>query len=221
MRVWVLALRDLRLEMRGRAGLLSAFSFIAVVLFIMGIAFGPEEADLRRAGPGVLWVALAFAGSMLASRAWAIEVENETLDDLLLTPGSREWIYVGKLLFLWILMLFMGVFLLVLVAAWFYLPLSAWPQLFVTLVLGATGYTVVSAFYAGLTVRLRARDVLLYLLVFPLILPVVLAAVKATLGIVDPVADFAEVISWWKLLGIFDVVYATLCVLLFPAVIEG
>jgi len=49
----------------------------------------------------------------------------------------------------------------------------------------------------------------------------VLAAVKATLGIVDPVADFAEVISWWKLLGIFDVVYATLCILLFPAVIEG
>ncbi len=220
MRSWVLALRDLRLELRGRAGLLSAFSFIAVVLFIMGIAFGPDDANLRRAGPGALWVALAFAGSMLASRAWAIEVENETLDDLLLTPGSREWIYAGKMLFLWILMLLMGLFLLVLVAAWFQLPLERWPQLLVTLLLGGTGYTAVSAFYAGLTVRLRARDVLLYLLVFPLILPVVLAAVKATIGIAFG-ADFAEVVSWWKLLGVFDVVYLTLCYLLFPAVIEG
>ena len=220
MRAVVLALRDLRLEWRGRAGLLSAFSFIAVVLFIMGIAFGPDEASLGRAGPGVLWVALAFAGSMLASRVWALEVENETLDDLLLTPGSREWIYLGKLLFLWLLMLVMGAFLLVLVAAWFYLPLVAWPQLFVTLVLGGTGYTVIAAFYAGLTVRLRARDVLLYLLVFPMILPVVLAAVKATLGIAFG-AEFAEIVSWWKLLGVFDVVYLTLCVLLFPGVIEG
>ncbi len=100
-----LALRDLRLELRGRAGLFAALFFLGVVLLILGFALGPEKDDLRRAAPGVLWVALAFAGSLLAGRAWAVEVENDTLDDLLLTPGSREWIYWGKFLFLWLLLL--------------------------------------------------------------------------------------------------------------------
>jgi len=102
----------------------------------------------------VLWVALAFAGSLLAGRAWAVEVENDTLDDLLLLPGSREWIYWGKFFFLWILLLFVSVLLLILVAGMFYLPLSQGPAILLTLVLGATGYAAVATFYAGLVVRL-------------------------------------------------------------------
>ncbi|AEB11205.1 heme exporter protein CcmB [Marinithermus hydrothermalis] len=219
-RVWALAARDLKLELRGRAGLLAAFFFIGVVVFILGFALGPNQAELRRAGPGVWWVALAFAGSLLASRAWALEVENDTLDDLLLTPGSREWIYWGKFLFLWALMMGVGGVTLLLVAGMFFLPLTRAPELLLTLLLGGTGYAAIAVFYAGLVVRLRARDVLLPLLVFPLVVPVVLGAVKATLGVVNG-AEMAEVAFWWRLLGVFDVVYLTACSLLFPWVIEG
>jgi len=219
-RILALAARDLRLELRGRAGLFSALFFLGVVLLILGFALGPEEADLRRAAPGVLWVALAFAGSLLAGRAWAVEVENDTLDDLLLLPGSREWIYWGKFLFLWVLLCLVSLLLLVMVAGMFYLPLTRAPALLFTLVLGATGYAAVATFYAGLVVRLPTAQLVLPILVFSVVVPVILAAVRATMGLAEG-APLAEVAAWWRLLLVFDVVYLTASSLLFPFVIEG
>ncbi|MGQ9735332.1 MAG: heme exporter protein CcmB [Thermaceae bacterium] len=219
-RALLLALRDLRLEVRGRAGLLSVFSFFLVMLFILALGLGPEEALLREAAPGALWVGMAFAGSLLATRAFGLEVENGTLDDLLLSPGSREWIYFGKLLFQMILLLVLGVVGLLVAAGLFYLSLDRFFPLLFTLFLGSLGYASVATFYAGLLSRLRGRDILLPLLLFSLVVPVVLAAVRATEGLLSGL-PLGEVSVWWQLLLVFDLVYVTTSALLFPWVMEG
>ncbi|WP_460172284.1 heme exporter protein CcmB [Thermus sp. FJN-A] len=219
-RVWLLALRDLRLEVRDRAGLLSVLAFFLVMLFIMALALGSEEAPLRRAAPGVLWVALAFGSTLLSTRAFALEVEDGTLDDLLLTPGGKEWIYFGKLLFQMLLLLPLGLLALLVAGGLFYLPLERVLPLFLTLALGVLGYASVATFYAGLLSRLRGREVLLPLLLFSLVVPVVLASVRATAGLVEGL-PLEEVQSWWQLLLVFDLVYLTASALLFPVVLEG
>jgi len=219
-RILALALRDLKIEFRSRAGLLSTFFFLGVVLLILGFALGPETADLKRAAPGVLWVALAFAGSLLAGRAWGLEVENDTLDELLLLPGSREWLYWGKFLFLFGLLFLLSLIVLVLVAGMFYLPLTAFFPLLVTVVLGIVGYAAVSTFYAGLVARLSTAQLILPILVFSVVVPVILAAVKATAALAGGAA-VADVWPWWQLLIAFDVIYLTASSLLFPFVVEG
>lgn len=215
-----LAWRDLTLEFRGRAGLLSAIFFLFTMLLILGLALGPNPLDLQKAAPGVLWVALAFAGSLLASRAFGLEVEDGTLDDLLLTSGSKEWIYFGKLLFQVLLLIIVSLALLLITAGLFYLPMQPLPWYVLTLLLGTLGYASISTFYAAMLARLRGREVLLPLLLFPLVVPVVLAAVKATQGLAEGL-PVAEVASWWRLLAVFDVVYVTACALLFPYILEG
>ncbi len=219
-RILWLAWRDLVLEFRGRTGILSAVFFLAVMLFILAMAFGPNQQDLQKAAPGVLWVALAFAGSLLAGRAFGLEVEDGTLDELLLTPGSREWIYFGKLLFQFALLLVVGLALLLLTAGLFYLPMQNWYWYTITLVLGSLGYASISTFYAGMLARLRGREVLLPLLLFPLVVPVVLAAVRLTQGLAEglPILELAD---WLRLLLVFDVVYVTLCAVVFPYMLEG
>lgn len=219
-RVLLLALRDLRLVVRDRSGLLSLLAFFAVMLFIMALALGPEEGPLRRAAPGVLWVALAFMSTLLSTRAFALEVEDGTLDDLLLTPGGKEWIYFGKLLFQVLLLLPLSLLALFMAAGLFYLPLEQGLPLFLTLVLGVLGYASVATFYAGLLARLRGREALLPLLLFSLVVPVVLASVRATTGLLEGL-PLGEVASWWQLLLVFDVVYVTASALLFPVVLEG
>ncbi|MER3425922.1 MAG: cytochrome C biogenesis protein [Thermus sp.] len=219
-RVLVLALRDLRLEVRGRAGLLSVFSFFLVMLFILALGLGPGEALLREAAAGALWVGMAFAGSLLASRAFGLEVEDGTLDDLLLVPGSREWVYFGKLLFQMVVLVLLGLLGLLVTAGLFYLPLGQFFPLLLTLVLGGLGYASVATFYAGLLSRLRGRDVLLPLLLFSLVVPVVLASVRATKNLLAGL-PWGEVLPWWQLLLVFDVVYVTVSSLLFPWVMEG
>lgn len=219
-RIFWLAWRDLVLEFRGRTGILSAVFFLAVMLFILAMAFGPNPQDLRKAAPGVLWVALAFAGSLLAGRAFGLEVEDGTLDDLLLTPGSREWVYFGKLLFQFSLLVLVGLALLVLTAGLFYLPLQSWGWFIVALLLGSLGYAAISTFYAGMLARLRGREVLLPLLLFPLVIPVVLAAVRFTQGLVEGI-PVAELTDWLRLLLVFDIIYVTVCAMVFPNMLEG
>lgn len=215
-----LALRDLRLEVRGRAGLLSVVSFFLVMLFILALGLGPEEALLQKAAAGALWVGMAFAGSLLAARAFGLEVEDGTLDDLLLVPGSREWIYFGKLLFQMVLLFLLGLLGLLATAGLFYMPLESFFPLLLTLFLGSLGYASVATFYAGLLSRLRGRDVLLPLLLFSLVVPVVLASVRATEGLLAGL-PLEEVLPWWQLLLVFDLVYVTVSALLFPWVMEG
>ncbi|MCS7058604.1 MAG: heme exporter protein CcmB [Meiothermus sp.] len=219
-RILWLAWRDLTLELRGRTGLLSAVFFLAVMLLILAMAFGPAPQDLRKAAPGALWVALAFAGSLLAGRAFGLEVEDGTLDDLLLTPGGREWIYFGKLLFQLTLLTLVGLVLLLLAGGLFYLPLQQAGWLLAVLLLGALGYAAVSTFYAGMLARLRGREVLLPLLLFPLVVPVVLAAVRFTQGLAEGL-PVTELLDWLRLLMVFDAIYVAACAMLFPLILEG
>ncbi|RDI96013.1 cytochrome C biogenesis protein [Meiothermus sp. QL-1] len=219
-RILWLAWRDLVLEFRGRTGLFSVVFFLVVMLFVLALAFGPAPQELRKAAPGVLWVALAFAGSLLAGRAFGLEVEDSTLDDLLLLPGSREWIYFGKLLFQLVLLLGVGLVLLVLAGGLFHLPLQPWGWYVLVLLLGSLGYAAITTFYAAMLARLRGREVLLPLLVFPLVIPVVLAAMRFTQSLAEGV-PVGEVLDWLRLLLVFDAIYVTAAAMLFPHVLEG
>ena len=96
----------------------------------------------------------------------------------------------------------------------------AWPGILVTMVLGSIGYASISTFYAGMLARLRGREVLLPLLLFPLIIPVILAAVQATTFLAEG-GRMDEVVDHWKRLMVFDIIYVTACAMLFPTILEG
>jgi heme exporter protein B len=81
---------------------------------------------------------------------------------------------------------------------------AAWPALLLTVFLGALGVAAVGTFYAGVTVRLRAREVMLPLLMLPVLAPLLLGAVKATAAALagDPLGELG---AWLQLLVAFDV----------------
>jgi heme exporter protein B len=95
----------------------------------------------------------------------------------------------------------------------------ALPALVATVGLGAIGFAAVGTFYAGLTARMRAREILLPLLLLPVIAPLLLAAVRATVAALagDP---FGEVLSWLGLLIAFDVVMLSVGSATYGAVFE-
>ena len=102
-------------------------------------------------------------------------------------------------------MLTLGALVLPLTVILFAVDLAAaGPALVIVLVLGAVGVAAVGTLYAGLTVRLRAREVLLPLLLLPVAAPLLLAAVSATSVLLagDP---FGELAAWLQLLAGYDV----------------
>ena len=93
------------------------------------------------------------------------------------------------------------------------------PQLAAVAFLGTFGFSVVGTFYAALTVHLRARELMLPLLLFPALVPVLLGAVNATTLTLtgDPMGNFD---TWFRLLVAFDVIFFVVCTWIFPILLE-
>lgn len=201
-----IARKDALAEVRGRHATVSTLFFAAVVLLLFGFALGPDSARLAAAAPGLLWLAVVFAGILAVGRLHLLETDDNALEQLGLYPVARRAVYAGKALGGFAVMLVLGTVVLGAVAILFGIDLAgAWLPLLATVVLGALGIAAVGTFYAGITVRLRAREVMLPLLMLPVLAPLLLATVKATAAALggDP---FGELGAWLQLLAAFDVV---------------
>jgi heme exporter protein B len=200
------ARKDALAELRGRQATVSTLFFAAVVLLLFGFALGPDAQRLADAAPGLLWLAVVFAGILAVSRLHLIETDDGALEQLALYPVSRRALYAGKALAGFAVMLVLATVVLGAVGVLFAVDIgSAWPGLLATVVLGSIGIAAVGTFYAGVTVRMRAREVMLPLLMLPVLAPLLLGAVKATAAALtgDP---FGELAAWLQLLVAFDTI---------------
>jgi heme exporter protein B len=201
-----IARKDALAELRGKHAATSTLFFAAIVLLLFGFALGPDSRRLQEAAPGLLWLAIVFAGLLAVGRLHLIETQDAALEQLALYPIDRRAIYAGKALSGLAAMLVLGIVLLGAVAILYGIDLAgAWPALAATLLLGCIGFAAVGTFYAGVTVRMAAREVMLPLLMLPVIAPLLLAAVKATATALggDP---FGELGAWLQLLAGYDIV---------------
>lgn len=199
-----IATKDLRAELRGRQAVTSTLFLAALTLLVFGFALGPDQARLAEAAPGLLWLAVILSGVLAVGRLHHLEMEDGAFELLSLYPVPRSAIYLGKALGGLVAMLALGALVLPLAVILYALDIaSALPGLVLIIGLGALGFAAVGTLYAGLTVRLRAREVLLPLLLLPVVAPLLLAAVSATASLLagDP---FGELAAWLQLLIGYD-----------------
>lgn len=219
-RMFAVAWKDLTAERRARANFNAVVALAVVMLLLFGFALGPETESLRKAAAGVLWLTVLFSGVLSFNRSYQLELESGALETLLLYPGSRIAIFGGKVLANLVFVLLVEILLIPLAAILYGLPLGqSWPTLAAVIFLGTFGFVVLGTFYAAMASRIRAREVLLPLLLFPMLIPLLIAAVAATAAILtgDPMGDAG---AWVRLLIIFDVIFGIAAVLAFEHVIE-
>jgi heme exporter protein B len=201
-----IARKDALSELRGRQIAGSTLFFATLVLLLFGFALGPDARRLADAAPGLLWLAIVFGSLLTVARLHQLEAEDGALEELARYPIERHAIYLGKLLSGLAAILLLGGILLPVVGILYGIDLvAAWLPLMATLLLGAIGLAAVGTFYAGVTVRMQAREVMLPLLMLPVVAPLLLATVKATTAALagNPLGDLA---AWLQLLLVFDVV---------------
>lgn len=220
-RIGAIARKDLRTELRARAGFNSVVALGVTILVLLGLALGPDSNALRNAAVGAVWLATLFSGVLAFNRSYQIELETGALEPLLMYPGARWTIFAGKLL---ANLLFVTLMLAIVIPAGivlFGVPLpEAWLQLLGVVALGIVGLTTLGTFYAAMSSRSRAREVLLPLLLFPMLVPALLAATMATRALLG--ADLMNDASIWiRLLLAYDVIFVVATLLAFEHVIEA
>jgi heme exporter protein CcmB len=211
-KVALLVLRkDVAIEVKSREILYTTLFFAASCVLVFAFALVKEGRPPEEGPAGILWIAIAFSGTLALGRTFERERYSETLRALLLAPAPRPAIYVGKLLGIVLLLLLAEAMLVPAVALLFQAPMFARPFLLAALlVAGTVGFACVGTLFAAMLVRSRTRDVMLPILLYPITVPVIIAGARGTSAILQPVPDEASAVMWIALLLCFDVVFVTL-----------
>jgi heme exporter protein CcmB len=211
-RVALLVLRkDIAIEVKSREILYTTLFFALSCVLVFSFALVRDGRALEDAAAGILWIAIAFAGTLALGRTFERERYGETLRALLLAPAPRPAIYVGKLLGVVLLLSIAEVLLVPLIALLFQAALFSRPLLLAALLLtGTVGFAAVGTLFAAMLVRSRTRDVMLPILLYPITVPVIIAGVRGTSALVSVPPDEAMATMWIALLVCFDVVFVTL-----------
>jgi len=218
---WAVLRKDLAVERRAKEGLNALAFFALLLLFLFYFALGPDRERLQAALPGLFWLTFVLAGLLGLGRTFALERENACLDGLIIAPGDKGAIYLGKLLAVSLVMLAMEVAFVAATAIFYNLDLwAAGPRLAAVGLAGTVGFAAVGTLFAAMTAQLRARELLLPVLLLPLAVPVLIAAVRLTEAALAGDAAAATA-GWWQLLLGFDVVFVTAGLLTFEFVLEA
>jgi heme exporter protein B len=220
MRVGAIVWKDLTAERRTKANFNAVVFLAGLILMLFGFALGPDHDALRNVAGGVLWLTVLFSGVLSFNRSYEQELENGALEMLLLYPGDRRSIFLGKLLANLSFVLLVEVVMVPAAALLYDIPVwDVMLPLSVVLFLGTFGFVTLGTFYAAMASRLRAREVLLPLLLFPMLIPLLLGAVQAT-GAILAGDVMNEAGAWIRLLIVFDVIFFLGALYAFEYVIE-
>jgi heme exporter protein B len=220
-RVMAITWKDVTAERRSKANFNAVAFFAGLMLVMFGMAVGPDNATMSSVASGVLWLTVLLSGVLSFNRSYERELEAGALDALLLYPGDRRSIFVGKLVANLLFVLLIEVIAVPIAGILFHLPIGGVGlQLTGVLFLGTLGFVTLGTFYAAMSSRLRAREVLLPLLLFPMLIPLLLAAVRATAGLLSR-SMMGEAAGWSRVLVAFDLIFLVASYLAFEYIIEG
>ena len=216
----ILLRKDLLIEWRTRARLNALLFFGICTLLMFSFALGANAMALRDHAAGYFWLAILFSSILSLSESFRIEQENQSLDGLKLAPASGRAIFLSKALGNTVMLWGIGAVLAPLSIAVFDLRvvMSLFNLAFILLV-GSMAISAAGTFYAAIASNVRARDVLLPILLFPVLVPVLISSVGAT-ALVFQGDPMDQMDSWLTLLGTLNVIYWGLGLVLFPRIIE-
>lgn len=210
--------KDLRIEARSRVATNQVAPFALVVLVLFGFALDPDRGVLARASAGLFWVAVLLSSLLAVQRSFAVEAADGAGDGLRLSGLDPAGIFLGKAAAVAAQLALLQVVLAAGVVVLYDADLGGPVLLLATCAAATVGLAAAGTVYGVLAAGLRVRETLLPLLLLPVVAPVLLGATRAwEAGMGISVDDGWR---WTQLLAVFAVVYVTLGVLAFGALLE-
>jgi heme exporter protein B len=217
---WLVARKDLAIEFRTRTAFLSALVFAVLALSIFYFTWDESIVTAADRAPGVLWVVLTFSALLGLQRSFSIEEHDRGIDALLVSPISRESVYLGKAIGNLLFLCAIQVVTIPALALFYNLPLGRGMLLVCGIVfLAMIGIVAVGTLFSAMAVNTRLAELLLPMLSLPFFVPILINAAQATTRVLAG-APAETIWPWLKILIAFDIVFVVACTLAFPFTLE-
>ncbi len=199
------ARKDLLSEWRTRELVPALAQFVVLALLIGNFGFQIDSRNAASIAPGILLLALVFAGLVAFGRAFAAEREQASLEAMLMTPASPVALFAGKALAAAGLLVLCEAVMLPALSLFFGTPLSV--DVVVAVLLATIGMAALGCLFAAIAARVRARELLLPLLTLPLWIPFIIAGGQALQSAMGLPGSYQEAVG---LLVDFDILFVVL-----------
>jgi len=219
---FAIAGKDLRSEVRSKETINASLSFALVILLLFSFAFDPGSEQVREIAGGLLWLVFAFAGTLILNRSFARELVNDCLDALISSPATGAQLFFGKCLANYVLIVAVECVCLPIFAVFYNVRLpAAIAVLFLVMLLGSWGITVIGTLFSAMTVNLRLRELMLPTLIYPMLIPALMGAIQLSTVLIagDPIGADNQI--WFRLLVAFDLIFTMLALALVETVLVG
>ena len=217
---WLLVRKDLAIEFRTRTAFLSALVFSVLALTIFYFTWDESVVSPNDRAPGVLWVVLTFSALLGLQRSFGLEEHDRGIDALLVSPISRESIYLGKAIGNLIFLCAIQLVAIPSLVLFYNMPVGR-PLLIVSgiVFLAMVGIVAVGTLFSAMAVNTRLAELLLPMLSLPFFVPILMNASQAAARVFAgrPVAEVGHLL---KLLVAFDLVFIFACTLAFSFTLE-
>jgi heme exporter protein B len=214
------AAKDLRSEVRGKEAVNASVSFALVILLLFSFAFDLEPEQTREIAAGLLWLVFTFAGTLILNRSFARELVNDCLDALLASPVSGAQLFFGKCLANYVLIVIVECISLPVFVIFYNVRLQRLGLLFLVMLLGTWGITVIGTLFSAMTVNLRLRELMLPTLIYPMLIPALVGAIELSRVFING-GSLAENFIWFRILVAFNVIFTILSLALVDIVLVG
>ena|ERR1043166_2185997 len=218
--VLALLAKDLKAEWRTREIFTSMFVFAVLVVVVFNFAIGADPELIRQVASGVIWIALSFASVLGLQRTGQMEREEDSLQGVLLALQDRSALFLAKMLAQMLYLLVVVLCTLPLCGLWFRIDfLASLGALCVAFTLGMLGLSIIGTLFGMIALQTRACEVMLPLLFLPVSIPLTIAAVQATAQVIDG-KRLKDIADYLILIGVFDVVFLALSLIVFDYIVE-
>lgn len=215
---WLIALKDIRIEIRSRIVTNQIVPYALLILVLFGFALDADTETLRDTGPGLFWVVILLVAILAIQRAVDIENSEAAQERLLLSPLSPISIFLGKALGLFLQLLLLELLLTLAMVALFDVSINDYLLMVASGVIATVGIASVGTLYGVIATGLGVRETLLPVLLLPVLAPVVIGATRTfgdAFGRVN-----ADGWAWVGLLSVFAVMYTLIGMLAYGQLLE-
>jgi heme exporter protein B len=175
--------RDFALMWSAGGGVTAPLGYFLGASVMVPLAMGPARDPLAAAGPPLLWVAAALAVLATIERLFQADLEDGSLDQMLLSPSPLEAIVLAKGAALWCAIGVPIALAAAPVAIALQAPLALIPAIVLSVALGMAAFVGAGLVGAALTASIRRGGVLIALIVLPFFAPpIIFGAAVASAG---------------------------------------
>ncbi|QGZ95374.1 heme exporter protein CcmB [Terricaulis silvestris] len=162
--------REIALMWSG-GGVLAPLGFFLGATMLVPLAMGPERALLQSAGPPLVWIAAALAVLATLERLFQADLEDGSLDQMLLSHESLEGLVLAKGAALWCAVGLPLSLAAAPAAIALQAPVALVPAIVLSLMLGTAAFIGVGLIGAAVTAGVKRGGVLIALIVLPFFAP--------------------------------------------------